>query len=116
MTSATCQARPPATLEVFDGRRVYRSQHFVVAVNDSGSDILYNLEAILFDSLGHSAAASARDIVSPGSGSQSSSSALSVELDALLFSSGTEVDFTCETHVTGGFSAVAQETQRVIIE
>jgi pterin-4a-carbinolamine dehydratase len=27
-------------------------------------------------------------------------------LDANLFISGTEVQFTCETHVTGGLSAV----------
>jgi hypothetical protein len=91
-------------MQIADGRRAYRSQHMVAVMNDTGQDVFYNVEAIMFDSLGHSASASALNVVAPAGAS--ASGPLFVDLDANLFSSGTEVQFTCETHVTGGLSAV----------
>jgi hypothetical protein len=114
MTSATCEALPPFSLQIVDGRRVYRSEHLVAAINDTESDILYNVEAIMFDSLGHSASTSALNVAAQGLGS-SASGPYFVDFDANLFSSGTEVEFTCETHVTGGFSAVDRKVNQLTI-
>ena len=115
MTQASCEAIPPSGMRIEDGARVYRSQHVVVAINDTGSGILYNIEATLFDSEGRRASSSAINVVSPGEGSQSSSAALVVDLDANLFVSGSVVELICETHVTGGFSAVARETRVITV-
>jgi hypothetical protein len=104
MTSASCDAMPPREVEIAGGRRAYRSQHMVSVNNDTGQDISYNVEAIMFDSVGHSGSASALNVVAPAG--ISASGPLFVDLDANLFISGTEVQFTCETHVTGGLSAV----------
>lgn len=114
MPSATCEAIPPFNLQIVDGRRVYRSAHVVTTMNDTGSDILYNVEAIMFDSLGHSATTSELNVVAPGSGSGVSGPYF-VDFDADLFTSGDEVEFTCETHVTGGFSAVDRKVNQLTI-
>jgi hypothetical protein len=115
MASAICEALPPTSVQVVNGRRVYRSEHMVSTMNDTGSDILYNVEAIMFDSLGHRGTASARDVVAPGSGS-SASGPYVVDFDASLFPSGVEVQFTCETHVTAGLSAVDRKVNQITTE
>jgi hypothetical protein len=66
MAEATCEAIPLPSLEVAEGRRVYRSGHFVAAIDETGSYILYNIEGILLDSLGHRATGSALNAVSLG--------------------------------------------------
>ena len=115
MASAMCETFPPASVQIVNGRRVYRSQHMVATMNDTGSDILYNVEAIMFDSLGHHGTASARDVVAPGSGS-SASGPYFVDFDASMFPSGVEVQFTCETHVTAGLSAVDRKVNQITTE
>jgi hypothetical protein len=46
MTSVNCETLTPPGLEVVEGRRVYRSTHIVTVLNDTGENILYNVEAI----------------------------------------------------------------------
>ena len=116
MSNAAAAAIAPGSLQIVDGRRVYRSTHGVSVINDSGNDIQYNVECLLFDSIGHSNSTSAPNLISPGDGSQSSSLNFTVVLDAALFVSGTQVDFTCETHVTGGFLADARHVNTLTIE
>jgi hypothetical protein len=113
MSSATCETLPPFSLQIVDGRRVYRSENVAAAINDTNEDILYNVEAIMSDSLGHSDTTSALNVVaSPGS---SSSGPYFVDFDANLFNSGDDVQFTCEMHITGGFSAVDRKTNQLTI-
>jgi hypothetical protein len=113
--SAICEAIPPRTAQIVDGRRAYRSQHMVTTMNDTGEDVLYNVEAIMFDSLGHSGSASAINVVAPPGGSGASGPYF-VDFDANLFSSGSEVEITCETHVTGGLSAGDRQVRPLTIE
>ena len=115
MASAMCEAVPPTNAQTVNGKRVYRSQHMVSTMNDTGSDILYNVEAIMLDSLGHRGTASARDVVAPSSGA-SASGPYFVDFDAGLFPSGVDVQFTCETHVTAGLSAVDRKVNQVTTE
>jgi hypothetical protein len=51
--------------------------------------------------------------VAPG-GSNISSGVYFVELDANLYESGVQVEFTCETHITGGLSAVDRKVDSLI--
>jgi hypothetical protein len=113
MTSVNCETLTPPGLEVVEGRRVYRSNHIVTVLNDTGENILYDVEAIMFDSLGHSNSSSALNVVAPG-GSNISSGVYFVELDANLYESGVQVEFTCETHITGGLSAVDRKVDSLI--
>ena len=115
MASAICETFPPVSVQVVNGRRVYRSQHLVTTMNDSGSDIFYNVEAIMFDSLGHRDMTLVRDVVAPGTGS-SASGPYFVDFDASMFPSGVEVKFTCETHVTAGLSAVDRKVNQLTTE
>jgi hypothetical protein len=113
MSSATCETLPPFSVQIVDGVRVYRSENGAATVNDTNEDILYNIEAIMSDSLGHSRTASAINVVAPPG--SSSSGPYFVDFDANLFNSGVEVEFTCEMHVTGGFSAVDRKTNQLTI-
>ena len=116
MTSATCSAEPPSSLQIVNGRRVYRSVHLAGVINDSGSDIVYNIDVAMSDSQGHIQTQSLPGQVAPGSGSQSSSvGPLFLDLDANLYNSGDEIVFTCETRVTGGVSASDTKSNRLTI-
>jgi len=72
MASASCEAMPPREASIANGNRVYRSQNTAAAINDTDEDILYNVEAIMSDSLGHSRTTSELNVVAPAGNSSAS--------------------------------------------
>jgi hypothetical protein len=114
MTAVICETIPPTNLVIDDGKRLYRCQNMVAATNDSDEDVLYNVEAIMSDNLGHAATTSARNVVAPGR-STSESGPYFVDFEERLFNTGDQVEFTCQVVVTGGFSAVDRKTNQITI-
>jgi hypothetical protein len=115
MTNVSLETLIPQRSEIADGQRVYRSTHVVTVINDDGADLFYNVEATMFDSLGHSNSTSAINVVAT-SDPQTSSGVYVVDLDANLYDAGTVFDFTCETHVTGGLSATDRQIGELTAE
>ena len=116
MTSAFCSAEPPSELKIVGGRRVYESYHLAGITNDSGSDIVYNVEVNLYDSQGHIPTQSLLGQVAPGSGSQSSGvGPFHLQLDANRYNSGEVIVFTCETHLTGGVSQYDRKSKPLTV-
>jgi hypothetical protein len=105
MTSATCETIPPEGPTIEDGSRVYRCANMVTTFNETELDILYNVEATMSDSFGHSVTTSAINVVSPARVGGVSGPYFA-DFDAGTFNEGDEVVFTCQLAVTGGFSVV----------
>jgi hypothetical protein len=116
MTEVSIETLIPHTAQIVDGMRVYQSTHMITVFNDSGADIFYNVEATMFDTLGHSNSTSALNVIATSGDAEISSGMYVVNLDANLYDSGTVAQITCETHVTAGLSATDRQSGELIIE
>ena len=114
MTSATCETIAPEGVTIEGGGPVYRCVNIVTTFNETALDVLYNVEATMSDSLGHSVTTSAVNVISPA-GVGGVSGPYFADLDAGLFSDGDEVLFTCQLTVTGGFSVVDRREKHLTL-